>query len=136
MGSEPNIWAVTSYKYKATGEIIEQIDPSGNRLAYEYDPNNGYPTCMKAGPAENEVVVSRSRYDAIGQLFLQADQFGKVTRNLYDDLGRVYKVQTYSDPAVLLIDYADFTLSRYYSFDPNSVTCYGYDTRKIGRAHV
>jgi len=121
-----NLWAVTNYTYYDTpnkkGLVKSITDPEEFVTLIEYD-NNGYKTVVRKGTDPNSTeIVERYQYDAIGQLILQANPLGGVTRHDYDGFGRLYRTWKYEDLAIM------------YRSDPNSFqspvlaeTRFGYD---------
>nr|NIP53380.1 RHS repeat protein [Phycisphaerae bacterium]NIR62984.1 RHS repeat protein [candidate division Zixibacteria bacterium]NIW43860.1 hypothetical protein [Gammaproteobacteria bacterium]NIS45007.1 RHS repeat protein [candidate division Zixibacteria bacterium]NIU13105.1 RHS repeat protein [candidate division Zixibacteria bacterium] len=112
------------------GLIKEKIDPEGNRTLYKYD-DYGYKTFEKIGPDGSEDPVKRFYHNVIGQLELEADYSGRVTRNYYDDFGRIGIVEVYEDPRAMKLPDNAFVPSTYVDTNTDikllSRIRYGYD---------
>jgi len=118
-------YGITYHEYNTDGTVsTTTIERTANQAddvvrEYQYD-TNGYRTLVEL----DSVTTARYCNDALGNVLLEANDKGGVTRNDYDEFGRLWKVSTFADPTALTR--GDFVPASYTS-NPLSTTTYGYD---------
>ena len=156
----------TSKTYNAIGDLLSVIDPMGGKVEYRYAMPGGYvDTIIAPGNARTVITydsrgrqtsihdpnagIIRYTYNAFDQVLTQRDAQGKLTTNVYDTLGRLFKVHdadgyttTYSyvpqgDPNVGRLqsvsrnnDYEN--TSHTYSYDSLGRVTHFYDFSPVG----
>ncbi len=119
------IYSVTRYQYDPVGRLITTTDPIGRITINSYNDGdqliavtNNYTT---ASTAPNYLsawnLITRYGYDGFGRQTAITDTLSQVTRNWYDDAGRLISVTANFSP----------TVGQNYSTTYNLITRYGYD---------
>ncbi len=101
---------IYSFRYDQYGNMVEQTDPSGFQITYEYDTeNHTYPTFTNDSFGH----ITTAEYDfQFGVNLVSTDPNGNTTLSEYDSVGRLTKVWSpYDDPltGIPSVEYQYFT---------------------------
>ncbi len=80
----------TLYKYDYTGNKVEETDPKGNSTKYKYD--NFGRLIKKTDAGLNETIYT---YNSLNNVLKVEEPNGKITENIYNELGRLELQKTY-----------------------------------------
>ena len=134
--SHPDQNIRTETKYDQYGRKDTITDPLGRKTKYEYNDAGqlfkivkNYITGANQNDQDEQNIITEYTYDALGRQTSIKDTIGRITRNSYDDLGRLLRVTKNYDERYGQ-NYKDTSeASPTFGYQYNIITSYSYDAR-------
>ena len=123
---------ITKYVYDSLDQLIEEIDPYGNKTTYTYDRIGNPTQCVKPAIQDgNDGVISPTvsrKYNSLNQVIEETNENGHTTKTSYNVYGKPTQIIHPDGSKEQFSYYANGWLKKKLHADGTSIT-YSYDAK-------